>query len=89
MALTKEDRDEIRDIFKNTPLTPEHIQQLQSEFVTVDDCNDKTTSINKKLLQDYTDLAVIKFQNKMILGILAFIGTAIGGYIIAQLMGVI
>ena len=79
MPINAEDREEVRAIIKSTPLSAKHLYQLEDRFVTKIEYDTKTAAMNKKLLQGYTDLAVIKFQNKLILGILAFVGAAIGG----------
>lgn len=57
-------------------------------FVKKEDCDEKTGAIDGKLSNDYADKKVIKFQLKLILGILGVIGAGISALVLNQFWGV-
>lgn len=61
------------------------IEQLKEIFVTRQECNDQMGGIDAKLSNDNARLAVIESQLKLILKILAFIGSGVGALIIGAL----
>lgn len=67
--------------------TTEQIEHLKLIFVTREECNSTTEDLNNKLTNDFKDLAVIKFQNKMILSILGAVGVAVLSLVICQFWG--
>ena len=66
-------------------LEKEDIEQLKEIFVTRQECNDQMGGIDTKLSNDNARLAVIESQLKLILKILAFIGSGVGALIIGAL----
>lgn len=56
-------------------------------FVKKEDCEEKTGIIDGKLSNDYADNKVIKFQNKLILGILGAIGVCVLSLVVNQFWG--
>ncbi len=86
-GLTAEQRREVRDLIENAPLNDRQRTEINAEFMPRSECENKTNSITVKLSNDFTDLAVIKFQNKLILGILSTVGVAILGLVIGQFWG--
>lgn len=69
-------------------ITKENIEELKLIFVTREECDDTTRELNDKLTRDFTDLAVIKEQNKMILRILSAVGLAVLALVVRQFWGV-
>ena len=85
--MTSADKYEIQKMMQDLPLSSSQMEQIKSVFVTREECNTTTEDLNKKLNQDFADLAVIKFQLKLVLGILGAIGVAILGLVIKQFWG--
>ncbi len=63
------------------------INELRLIFVTRKESEEITEELNRKLTNDFADLAVIKFQTKLILGILSAVGVAVLGLLVNQLWG--
>ena len=85
--ISAEDKVEIIKLIRSEPLSEGQMKQVEGTFVTRKECNSTTEDLNKKLGQDFADLAVIKFQLRLVLGILSVIGAAICGYVIKQFWG--
>ena len=68
-------------------ISKEIIEELKLIFVTREECDDTTRELNDKLTRDYTDLAVIKEQNKLILSILSAVGIAVLALVVRQFWG--
>lgn len=85
--ISADDKLEIITLIRNEPLSESQIMQIENSFVTRKECNETTGELNQKLGQDFADLSVIKFQLRLILGILSAIGVAIGGLVIKQFWG--
>lgn len=66
-------------------VSQEDINQLKEIFITKSECNDQMGGIDAKLSNDNMRLAVIENQLKLILKILAFIGSGVGALIIGAL----
>jgi hypothetical protein len=86
-GLTIEQRDEVRELIENAPLNGRQRAEINADFMPRNECESRTDSIEVKLSNDFTDLAVIKFQNKLILGILSAVGIAILGLVVSQFWG--
>ena len=85
--IAPEDKVEIIEIVRNEPLSDKQMSQIEGVFVTRKECNATTEDLNHKLGQDFADLAVIKFQLRLVLGILSAIGVAVLGLVIKQFWG--
>ena len=70
-------------------IEPADIDRLKEIFVTRQECNDQMGGIDAKLSNDNTRLAIIENQLKLILRVLAFIGTGVGALIIGSLWSLI
>lgn len=71
------------------PIDEKDIERLKDIFVTRQECNDQMGGIDAKLSNDNARLAVIESQLKLILKVLAFIGSGVGALIIGALWQVI
>lgn len=69
------------------PIDREDIERLKETFVTRQECDITTSSIEKKLANDSTRLAVIEHQLKMIIGILAAVGSGVLTMLIKMFFG--
>lgn len=85
--LSPEDKVEIMNIIRKEPLSETQMSQIENAFVTRKECNATTEDLNNKLGQDFADLSVIKFQLRLVLGILSAIGVAILGLVVKQFWG--
>lgn len=65
-------------------IPPEVMEELKLVFVTRKECVETNDEITRKLNRDYADLSVIKFQLKLILGILSAVGVAVLSLVINQ-----
>lgn len=86
-GLTPEQREDVKELIENAPLNERQRTEINADFMPRSECENKTDSIEVKLSNDFTDLAVIKFQNKLILGILSAVGVSILGFVISQFWG--
>lgn len=68
-------------------LTPEILEELKLLFVSRKECTETNDDITRKLNRDFADLSVIKFQLKLILGILSAVGVAVLTLVINQIWG--
>lgn len=68
-------------------VSEEMMNELRLIFVTRKESEEITDELNRKLTNDFADLAVIKFQTKLILGILSAVGVAVLGLLVNQLWG--
>ena len=66
----------------------EQIEHLKLIFVTREECQTITETLDNKLTQDFADLAVIKFQNKLILAVLGAVGVAVLSLVVRQFWGI-
>ena len=85
--ISPEDKEYIMDMIRSEPLSDKQMDQIEHVFVTRKECNSTTEELNKKLGQDFADLAVIKFQLRLVLGILGAIGVAVLGLVVKQFWG--
>ena len=66
----------------------EQIEHLKLIFVTREECKTITDDLDDKLTKDFADLAVIKYQNKLILAILGAVGVAVLSLVVKQFWGI-
>lgn len=64
------------------------IDRLKEIFVTKSECDRSMSDVNKKLAEDSTELAVVKTQLKMIIWLLAAIGSGVLTTLIKLFFGV-
>lgn len=69
-------------------ITPEDFERLDERYITRKECDRSMSDVNKKLAEDSTELAVIKTQLKMIIWLLAAIGSGVLTTLIKLFFGV-
>lgn len=72
-------------------LNSDDIRQIREEmeyiFVHKDECNKHCDRVQGQIAETKSNYAVIKFQLKLILGILSAVGTAVLSLVIVQIWG--
>lgn len=72
-------------------LTNDDIKQIREEmeyvFVHKNDCSRHCDMVQSQIAETKSNFAVIKFQLKLILGILSAVGTAVLSLVIVQIWG--
>ena len=72
-------------------LTNEEMKEIREEmelcFVSREDCSKNCSKFQSQLSDNKSDFSVIKFQLKLILGILGAVGTAVLSLVIATIWG--
>lgn len=85
--MNAEDKLEVLDMLKQAPLSNIQRAEIEQVFITRKECEDTTEGLAAKLNRDFADLKVIKFQLRLILGILSAVGVAVLGLVVAQFWG--
>lgn len=62
-------------------------EEMELYFVTCGDCSKSREQFRSQLADNKSDFSVIKFQLKLILGILGAIGTAVLSLVITSIWG--